>query len=148
MPNGSSSASHFFILLALVGSATAQHAHAAQPACPLEMPAHAIEPGQPGHGWKAHVRSPVRLDSAGLIHGPYDGRGYLAPDTTQKRKDGASTTYHERWDLKALSQQPRWLVCGYGPVELFKAISPDARTCEMTSVVRAGFIKAMHLDCK
>lgn len=139
---------HLLILLVLSGSAAAQQPTGAQPECPLEMPANAVKPAQPGQGWKAHVRSPVRLDSAGLLHGPYDGHGYLKPDTTRERKDGESTTYQEKWDMGALSKHPRWLVCGYGPIELFKTIRPDARTCEMKSVVRAGFIRSMHLNCK
>lgn len=121
---------------------------AQQPVCPLEMPKDAIQPHRLPQGWMVRTLSPVRLDSAGMLHGAYDGEGYLKPHPAQQRKRGDEVVSTQVWDFTSLPHYERWLVCGYGPVELYKRIEQKVARCTMKTARRDGAIRSMELKCE
>lgn len=71
--------------------------------------------------------------------------GYLIPNKTVVRKNGATDT----WEFQA--GQEKWLWCGYGAetVRLFKRMDDAATKCEITGrEERRGLYLEMTATCK
>ena len=117
--------------------------------CPLQAPARATKPDVVPPGWEARVREGARLTTAGILVGPYDGSGYLAPEKSQVRQDGESEHFTQTWDFGPPTDVQKWVYCAYGGgLELYKRLPDQAKACTMNSTVYKGrTVAAMGLRC-
>lgn len=113
----------------------------------------------PPPGWRlvmlagAHLNGqPARLTTAGMLHGPPEESGYLAPAESNGRKQGNRSNWKQQW----MFDQPHWYqtfaYCGYGggrgPLQLFKPIAEDATECTLTSSTKDGVVERMAFVCR
>ena len=138
-----------WVVALLILAAVPWSSKAEVPVCPLQAPAHVIKPGVPPPGWEVRVRDGPRLSTAGVLAGPFDGAGYLAPEKSQVRKDGESQHFTQAWDLQTPANGEKWLYCGYGSgLELYKRLPDSLKACTMkTSVYKDRIVKAMTMKC-
>lgn len=121
----------------------------ADEACPLVMPKDSVVTHQVPAGWKARVSPVVRLTSAGMLHGAFDGSGYLKPTTTKSTKGADATTFTSTWEFGPAPHPPKWLVCEYGnAVELYKPIGQEIAACTMVTSTAGRRIRKIALDCR
>jgi hypothetical protein len=138
------------ILAAIVMSSVAWASKAEVPTCPLKAPAHVTKPGIAPSGWKVLVRDGARLTTAGILAGPFDGSGYLAPEKSKVRRDGESQRFTQAWDVRTPPSQEKWLYCGYGSgLEIYKRLPDSVTKCTMkTSVYKERIVKVMKMECE
>jgi len=131
---------------------TSAHGAEQQIQCPLTLPAVTVQGKASPPGWRLVMPQEATLTTAGMLHGPPEESGYLAPAESKRRKQGKRSSWVQRWKLERPHWYETWLYCGYGggsgPLQLFKLVAKDVRECTLTSSTTDGVVDQMVFVCK
>lgn len=119
-------------------------------ACPLRLSETALQLGTVPKGWTPLLQKQgPRLSSVGMLHGAFDGSGYLKPTVTKVRKGGGKEEFTSTWDFGPPPHYERWYFCEYGDVvELFRKVDASASDCTIVSTREGNAITAMRIACR
>jgi hypothetical protein len=135
---------------AIVGlTVCALPAKAEAEACPLRLPATALQLSTTPESFTPLLKKHgLTLSAVGMLHGPYDGSGYLKPTVTKVRRVGGKETFTATWDFGPPPHYQRWYFCEYGEVvELFRQVDVRAESCTIVSTREGSAITAMRIAC-
>lgn len=120
----------------------------AQLTCPLTLARNAIAVNKPPPGWQERITGTLRLTSAGMLHGPIDGSGYLKPHSTTVHKKSRGRVLISKWDFGPPPHFEKWLVCEYGSaVETYMPVSAGATSCKITTAIGDGIVNDIEIAC-
>lgn len=118
-------------------------------ACPLRLASEALQLSSLPKGWTPLLQKHgLPLSSVGMLHGAYDGSGYLKPTVTKVRKAAGKEEFTSTWDFGPPPHYERWYFCEYGDVvELFRKVDASASSCTIVSTREGNQITAMRIAC-
>ena len=118
-------------------------------ACPLLLSTAALQLSVVPEGWSPLLRQRgLPLTSVGMLHGAYDGSGYLKPTVTNVRKMAGKEIFTSTWDFGPPPHYERWYFCEYGEVvELFRQVDALASSCTIVNTREGNAITAMRIAC-
>ncbi|MBZ2209366.1 STY0301 family protein [Massilia soli] len=118
-------------------------------ACPLRLSKDVLQLNAVPKGWTPLLRKQeLTLSAVGMLHGAYDGSGYLKPTVTKVRKAGGQEEFTSIWDFAPPPHYERWYFCEYGEaIELLRQVDVSARSCTIVSTREGNAITAMRIAC-
>lgn len=120
--------------------------------CPAHLSPEALQSPQVQAGWSLYVPRELPLSEGGMLHGPPDESGYLAPYDTKSVKNGKTTVQTQRWTFQPPHAFPTWLYCGYGgggaPLQLFRRIPDGATECTAATRIVGSVIQGVEFVCR
>jgi hypothetical protein len=134
-------------------------AHAAEERILCPNAIDAAQDEAPSPGWRvvkldgAHLNGrTAALSTAGMLHGPPEESGYLAPIESKGSKHGNRSKWVQQWKFDRPHWYQTFVYCGYGgasaPLQLFRPIAEDATACTLTSSTTNGAVNQMEFVCK
>jgi hypothetical protein len=93
----------------------------------------------------------AQLTAAGMLHGPPEESGYLAPDENKDTRHGKSLDWTQRWRLGRPHPYPTFVYCGYGggrgALQLFHPVPEEVGECSAVGSVRGGRLAGVVFVC-
>ena len=136
--------------LAAVWSAKQGIAAPVRIACPVEVPASALQVRIPGGDWSAFIDSPARLVGANVSAGPPGSYATLVGEP-DPRSTATMQTVKYRFEREHLRNE-NWIECIYGgrpEISLFKRLRDDLAECTIETRRRETHEPAqVRITCK
>lgn len=108
--------------------------------------------GQAPPGWRFAMPQAAQLATAGMLHGPPEESGYLAPAESKSTKSGSNSGWTQRWQFDRPHWYQTFAYCAYGgdrgPLQLFFPIDPDAAECKLTGSRKADAVERIVFVCR
>jgi len=143
-------------LLAAVGGALLLWSNAARSAehrisCPPTLAPGSVQGAAPA-GWRLVMPHALQLTAAGMLHGPPEEAGYLAPDENADTKQGGRSGWTQRWRFAQPHWYPTFVYCGYGggagTLQLFHQIPATVTECTATISKKGGTLELATFVCR
>lgn len=119
--------------------------------CPPTVGPEAVRGNAPP-GWRFAMPQAAQLTAAGMLHGPPEESGYLAPDENKDVRQGKRLGWMQKWRFGLPHSYPTFVYCGYGggrgALQLFHPVPEGAGECTAAGSLQGEGLAGVVFVCR